>query len=87
MATYAEERKAKAAAKAKRSQKFVYDPVLMDRISPPAGRQIEAGTVVVKIQPWGCPKNGTMGMTYIGDAETGDFIGLVSLNSLKKVGR
>ena len=68
-----------------RPKLYVYDPVLFDRLNPTAGRSIEPGTVVRKIQPHGCPRNGTMGMTYIGDAETGDFIGLVMLNSLTPV--
>ena len=40
------------------------------------------GTLVVKTQPYGCPKNGTMGQCYIADAETGKFIGMVSQKSL-----
>lgn len=79
--TYAEEKKAKDAAKAKKARKYVYDPVLFDRINPPA-RGLEPGATVVKIQPHGCPRNGTMGMTYVGDPETGEFIGLVCLTSL-----
>lgn len=80
--TYAEERKQQAAAKARKAKRFRYEPVLFDTMNPPAGRSIEAGTIVVKIQPHGCPRNGTMGMTYIGDPDTGDFIGQVMLNSL-----
>ena len=40
------------------------------------------GTRVVKCQPAGCPKNGTMGHSFVADAETGAFIGLVSNGSL-----
>lgn len=43
------------------------------------------GTLVVKTQPSGCPKNGTMGFCYIEDAATGEFYGLVLLNSLVPV--
>lgn len=79
--TAQEEKKTKDATKAKRSKVYEFHPVLFDRISPPAKR-ISAGTLVVKIQPHGCPKNGTMGMCYIGDKDTGEFIGMVCVNSL-----
>ncbi len=45
----------------------------------------EDGTLVKKCQPFGCPKNGTMGHTYICDASTGKFIGLVTLESLSRL--
>lgn len=82
MSSYREEKAAKDAAKAARSRKFRYEPVLMDRMS---GVRLEAGAIVVKVQPHGCPKNGTMGMTYVGDSVTGAFIGMVCLNSLVPV--
>lgn len=78
--TYQEERKIKDAEKAKRAKKYRYEPVLFDRCNPPKGLML--GDLVVKIQPYGCPKNGTMGMTYVGHPETGEFIGLVCLTSL-----
>jgi hypothetical protein len=57
---------------------------LMDRtdarVTGYAGREVQV------IQPFGCPKNGTMGMTYVQTVE-GDFIGLVSKRSLVKTGR
>lgn len=40
------------------------------------------GTRVVKTQPAGCPRNGTMGHCYVADATTGRFYGLVLVNSL-----
>lgn len=40
------------------------------------------GTHVRKTQPHGCPRNGTMGMCYVEDAATGQFIGMVSESSL-----
>jgi hypothetical protein len=85
--TYQEEKKIKDAEKAKRSRVYRFEPVLFDRLNPPAGREIQPGDKVVKIQPYGCPKNGTMGMTYVGDPETGEFIGMVCLNSLVKAKR
>ncbi len=84
MSTYAEEKKAKDAAKAKRSQKFEYRPVLFDMISLTG---LVPGDIVVKVQPHNAPRNGTMGMTYVGDPVTGEFIGMVCVNSLKKVVR
>lgn len=57
-------------------------PVMMDacdaRVSPWSGRPVRV------VQPYGCPKNGTMGMCYVEDVETGRFIGLVCCNSLRK---
>lgn len=67
---------------AKRTRVFVYEPVLFDRMNTHANSP-EAGARVVKTQPFGCPKNGTMGMTYVNDADTGDFHGLVMLTSLR----
>ena len=29
-----------------------------------------AGTIVVKVQPAGCPRNGTMGHCFVADADT-----------------
>lgn len=60
---------------------FVFTPVGMDLS---ASNVPPAGTRVRKTQPAGCPRNGTMGMTYVEDAETGVFYGLVLLNSLKR---
>ena len=58
---------------------------LMDRGDPRVTSY--AGEEVQVVQPHGCPKNGTMGMTYVQVAETGEFIGLVSKNSLVRTGR
>jgi hypothetical protein len=46
-----------------------------------------AGQDVQVTQPVGCPPNGTMGMTYVQVAETGEFIGLVSKHSIVRTGR
>ena len=45
------------------------------------------GTVVKKVQPFGCPKNGTMGHCYVVPADgTGNQYGvLVCLDSLEPV--
>jgi hypothetical protein len=59
---------------------FIYQPVGLDAWEH---KGPEAGTKVVKVQPHGCPRNGTMGHAYIADAETGKFIGLRLLNSLQ----
>lgn len=78
--TAQQEAAAKAKAKAAKAKKFVYEPVLFDATQV---TYLESGALVVKVQPHGCPKNGTMGMCYVGDAETGKFIGMVCENSLK----
>lgn len=44
------------------------------------------GKGVQKVQPAGCPRNGTMDMCYV-QLLDGQFIGLVSLNSLEDTGR
>jgi hypothetical protein len=46
-----------------------------------------AGSEVHVVQPYGCPRNGTMGMTYVQVADSGQFIGLVSQASLVKTNR
>jgi hypothetical protein len=63
------------------SKRYIFQPTGLDLFDPKP-HQAPAGTVVVKTQPHGCPKNGTMGFTYIKDAETGQFYGLALLNSL-----
>ncbi len=70
---------------AKKTRVFVFEPVGLDAFAP-HDHQPEAGTRVVKTQPFGCPKNGTMGHCYVQDAETGAFYGLVLLNSLRATG-
>jgi hypothetical protein len=84
--TYAQEKAEKARAKALRSPIYLYEPVLFDRMNAGYAKAYE-GFHVVKVQPHGCPRNGYMGMCYIGDPQTGAFIGMVCLNSLKKVAR
>lgn len=61
---------------------FVFQPCGWDLVDPRPG-QPKPGTLVKKVQPVGCPKNGTMGHCFVEDAETGVFYGLVSLRSLK----
>lgn len=82
MSTYIEEKAAKDLAHARRAKKYTfrasgYD-ILDRRASTP-----EDGAQVVKVQPHGCPKNGTFGMVYVADAATGEFIGMVDARSLE----
>lgn len=63
---------------------YRFEPVGFDAFAPHA-KTPAAGTLVVKTQPVGCPRNGTMGHTYVEDATTGEFYGLVLVNSLKRV--
>lgn len=79
--TYSEEKKAKGAAKAKKAKKFIFNPRGWDVFDPKTN--LKKGAIVVKVQPHGCPKNGTMEMCYVGHPKTGEFIGMVSLNSLE----
>jgi hypothetical protein len=70
---------------AKRGRVFTFEPVGLDRFDPKPHHP-EPGTRVVLTQPYGAPKNGTMGFVYVQDAESGDFYGLVLKNSLKATG-
>jgi len=74
--------------KMKRRTQTVYrfDAVGFDRFDPSPLCPPD-GTLVVKVQPFGTPRNGTMGHCFIADAETGEFLGLVLLNSLTRVGK
>jgi len=63
---------------ARNKRVFRVEPVLLDRMSS----LVEGGELVYKTQPYGCPKNGTMGQCYVADARTGRFIGMVAENSL-----
>lgn len=62
---------------------YTYRPVGMDAYRPCAGG-LQAGTRVVKVQPHGCPKNGTMGHCYVvpaaNRAATPQLVLLKSLN-------
>jgi hypothetical protein len=64
---------------------YQYEPVLWDLIDPKT--TLLRGDKVVKIQPYGCPRNGTMGHCFVGDPETEQFIGLVHQNSLVRVSK
>jgi hypothetical protein len=44
----------------------------------------ENGTLVKLTQPHGCPKNGTNNHCFVEDAQSGEFIGLVSIQSLQE---
>jgi hypothetical protein len=61
---------------------FIFEPVGMDRWDLRA--PVEVGQRVVKVQPPGCPRNGTMGHCFVADAESGAFLGLVLVRSLRR---
>ncbi|MGH2854175.1 MAG: hypothetical protein ACRDLF_08290 [Solirubrobacteraceae bacterium] len=58
---------------------------LLDRSS----RRITAhtGEPVQKVQPFGTPRNGVMGMCFVQHATTGEFIGQVCEGSLNPTGQ
>jgi hypothetical protein len=62
------------------NQVLVYHPNLMDRID--AKTNLKSGDVVKVINVHGCPRANVMGQCYVGDVKTGEFIGMVSTNSL-----
>lgn len=68
------------------SKHFVYNPVLFDQFTE-RKVPLAPGTVVRKVQPAGCPRNGTMGMAYVEGVHDGIFYGLVMLNSLDPIKR
>jgi hypothetical protein len=45
------------------------------------------GRMVRVVQPYGCPRNGTMGFCYAEDVKTKAFIGLVLCTSLQPLKR
>lgn len=61
---------------------YRFQPVGLD-VFDRRPNQPEPGTLVVKTQPAGCPKNGTMGHCFVKDFETGAFYGLVLTASLR----
>lgn len=63
---------------------YRFQPVGLDVFDRRAN-QPEPGTLVVKTQPSGCPRNGTMGHCFVADADTGAFYGLVLVASLQPV--
>jgi len=64
---------------------YIFDPNGWDTIMPTANAPT-AGTIVRKVQPFGCPRNGTMGHCYVEPVDGGAFA-LVSLGSLTPAGR
>tara|TARA_Y100000034_G_scaffold102446_1_gene127318 strand:+ start:3589 stop:3831 length:243 start_codon:yes stop_codon:yes gene_type:complete len=65
------------------NKEYIYHPIGIDFFDPKV--PIEDGRVVVKVQPYGCPKNGTLGHCYIGDPDTKEMIGLVLEKSLTEL--
>jgi hypothetical protein len=84
MSSYREEKAQKERERARRAPKFIFEAAGLDRFDKRAHTPAD-GTLVVKTQPYGCPRNGTMGHCFIADAGTGEFIGLVSLASLRPI--
>ena len=82
MSTYAQEAAAKRAAKLKTARRYRFVATGYDLLDRRAHTPAD-GTLVVKTQPYGVPKNGTMGHVYIADATTGEFLGLVDKRSLE----
>lgn len=63
---------------------YRYDPVMIDRFSPPYGVKegiLNPGDIVKVVKLPGCPPPNTMGHAHI--ERRGQFAGLVSTNSLQ----
>jgi hypothetical protein len=61
---------------------YVFEPVGADRWDARAG--LKPGDRVVKTQPRGCPRNGTLGHCFVADPVTGVLLGLVLVASLRR---
>jgi len=68
------------------SSVYRFEPVGWD-VFDARPNQPKPGTLVVKVQPPGTPKNGTMGHCFVADAGDGTFYGLVHKNSLRRLPR
>ncbi len=62
--------------------RYVYNPVLLDKIDGRTSLK-EGDLVQVITSPHSAPPAGFMGHCYVGHPETGKFIGMVHVNSLK----
>lgn len=69
----------------KQPTRYTFRPVGLD-VWDRRDNQPAPGTIVVKTQPYGTPRNGTMGHCFVADAETGKFYGLVLVASLVREG-
>lgn len=63
--------------------RYVFEPVLFDRLNPPANIALEPGDVVTVINLHGAPPANAMGMCYV--ALDGTFAGMVCTNSLRTI--
>ena len=68
--------------KVKTGKSYIYRPVGLD-IFDSRVPNVKPGDIVTVVQPYGCPKNGTMGHCFI--AKDGEFQGLVLVNSLENI--
>lgn len=85
MTTYQQEQEAKRKAHLKTAPRYVFNATGSDVFDRRAYTPAD-GTIVLKTQPHGAPRNGTMGQCYI-MSEDGDFIGMVDQRSLTRVDR
>ena len=59
--------------------KYIFHPVMFDKINPPFG-YLKDGSLVKVVNKFGCPPANTMGMCYV--ELNGVFAGMVCTNSL-----
>lgn len=69
--------------KVRTNSTYTYRPVMLDISDPPYGRP-EPGDKLKVVKLPGCPSAGTMGMCHVNFADSGNFAGLVCVNSLIK---
>lgn len=66
-------------------QRFTFERTGLDRFAGYAHTP-QNGTIVEVCQPYGCPRNGTMGQCYV-QRPGGGFIGMVAIASLRRISR
>lgn len=81
--TYAQEQALKRKQAAKTAKRYRFEATASD-LYDRRNYTPEDGAIVIKTQPFGVPKNGTMGQCYIADLD-GNFIGMVDVRSLVPV--
>lgn len=64
--------------------RYVYEPVMLDVIHS-SDTGLEKGNLVKVINLPGAPPANTMGHCYVGHPKTGEFIGMVCVNSLRRM--
>lgn len=63
---------------------YQFNPVPWDTLDPPIGNP-QPGALLIVVNLPGCPRANTMNHCHVNFAETGEFAGLISCNSLESI--